>query len=86
MSLDVVGVDDLEKHVHDLRLDERAAGHKLAIDAVQDRLQVVALAWVLAVKQLQEAADKVARDVLDDDIVAKVSRQDELEKQLVNKL
>ena len=70
----------------DLLLDNWANGHKLAVDAVQDCLQVVALARVLTVKQLQEAADKVARDVLDDDIVAKVSRQDELEKQLVNKL
>ena len=70
MRLNVVGVDDLEKNIHDLLLDSGTDGHKLAVNTVQDRLEVVALARVFAVEKFQEAANEVVGDVLDDNIVA----------------
>ena len=36
-------VDDLEEHALDRPVDEGTQGHELAVDAVQDRLQVVTL-------------------------------------------
>mmetsp|Transcript_21723 Transcript_21723/g.59364 ORF Transcript_21723/g.59364 Transcript_21723/m.59364 type:complete len:270 (+) Transcript_21723:203-1012(+) len=45
-------VDHLEEYVLDGAPDERPQRHELAVDAVQDGLQVVALAWVFGVKQL----------------------------------
>eukprot|EP00955_Chlamydomonas_euryale_P001557 17680-Chlamydomonas_euryale.AAC.1 len=44
--------DKAVKHIVDGLPDERPVHHELAVDAVQDGLQVVALAGVLAVKQL----------------------------------
>ena len=50
MCLDVVSVDDLEQRIHDLLLDLLPQGHVLAVDAMQDGLQVVSLTRVLAIE------------------------------------
>ena len=70
MRLDVVLVDDLEQHVHDLTFDVGAHDHELAIDSVQDSFEIITLSRVLAVKQFQEAVDEVIADVLRDHVWA----------------
>ena len=86
MCLDVILVDNLEEHVHNLLFDVTPQGHKFTVNAVQNSLQVVALTWVLTVEKLEEAADKVVRDMLDDHILAQMDSEYELQKQLIDKL
>lgn len=86
MSLDIVLVDNFEEHIHDLLLDVLPQGHKLAVNAVKDCLQVVTLARILTIKELQEATYEVMRNVLNDHILAEMHSQDKLKKKLVDKL
>ena len=80
MCLDVIGIDDLEQRIHDLRLDLLSQSHILTVDAMQDGLEVVALTRILAIEQLEEAVNKVLRNVLDDGVVTQVRSQNELEQ------
>ena len=86
MRLNVVLVDHLHENIHDLTFNGNAEGHEFAVDAMEDRLQVVPFARIFTVEQIKEAVDKVLRDVTCDHIVAKVGSQDELEKQLIDEL
>mmetsp|Transcript_68021 Transcript_68021/g.142042 ORF Transcript_68021/g.142042 Transcript_68021/m.142042 type:complete len:273 (+) Transcript_68021:345-1163(+) len=47
-------VDDFEEHVLDSSADEGAEGHELAVDAMQNRLQIVPLTRILGVEELQQ--------------------------------
>ena len=80
MCLDVIGIDDLEQRIHDLRLNLLPQSHILTVDAMQDGLEVVALTRILAIEQLEEAVNKVLRNVLDDGVVTQVRSQNELEQ------
>ena len=81
MRLDIVLVDHLEENVHDLMLDVYSQGHKLAVDAVQNRLQVVALTRIFTIKELKEATYKVMRHMLHDHILTKMNGKDKLKEQ-----
>jgi len=61
----VVVVDHPEQDVHDLFLDVRPERHELAEEAVKDGLEVITLAGVFRVEQLQEVVDELVREVLD---------------------
>lgn len=61
----VVVVDHPEQDVHDLFLDVRPERHELAEEAVKDSLEVITLAGVFRVEQLQEVVDELVREVLD---------------------
>ena len=84
MRLNIVLVDDFEEHVHDLLLDVLSQSHEFAVNPMENRLEVVSLTRVLAVEELEEAADKVVRDVLHDHILAQVHGKDEFEEQFVD--
>lgn len=56
--------DEAVEHIVDGLAHEGPVHHELAVHAVQDGLQVVALARVLAVKELQQLQHKVLVDVL----------------------
>ncbi len=47
-------VDEAEEDVVDLLADEGAQAQELAVDAVQDGLEEVALAGILTVEQIQD--------------------------------
>lgn len=53
---------------------------------MQDSLEVVTFTWVLTIKQLEEAVDKVWRHMLHDHIMAQVWRQNKFEKQFIYEL
>jgi len=55
VRLNVVGVNNFKKNIHDLLLDLRPQHHILAVYPMQDSLEVVSLTRVLAIKELQEA-------------------------------
>mmetsp|Transcript_12392 Transcript_12392/g.30426 ORF Transcript_12392/g.30426 Transcript_12392/m.30426 type:complete len:213 (-) Transcript_12392:637-1275(-) len=56
--------DEAVEHVVDGLADEGPVHHELAIDAMQDGLEVVTLPWVLGVEELQQLEDKLLIDVL----------------------
>ena len=58
--------------------------HELAVDAVQDRLEVVAFPGVLRVEQFQEAGDEVSVDVLARDFCLRRPRHHEAQEELVH--
>lgn len=70
MRLDVILIDNLEEHIHDLRLNVGSHSHKLAVHAMQDGFQVVTLSRIFAIEQLEETVDKGSTDFLDDHVVA----------------
>lgn len=86
MRLNVVSEDDFEEHVHDLLLYDLTQGHILAVNAMKNSLEIVALTRVFTIKQFQETLDEVLRDVLDDDIVAQMGSKNELKQQLIDEL
>lgn len=61
----VIVVDHFKQDVHDLFLNVRPKRHELAEKAVKDGLEVITLAGVFRVEQLQEVVDELVRDVLD---------------------
>lgn len=61
----VVVVDYPEQDVHDLFFYVRPKRHELAKEAVKDGLEVITLAGVFRVEQLQEIVDELVREVLD---------------------
>ena len=86
VRLDIILVNDLEEHVHYLFFDRRSHGHKLAVNTMQDSLQVVSFTRVLAIKQLQEARDEIVRHMLDDHIMSHMRRQNEFQKKFIDEL
>ena len=74
MRLDIVLVNDFEKHVHYLTFDVRAHLHKLAVDSVQNSFQIVTLSRVFTIKEFEETIDKVVTDVFSDYVVAQMGR------------
>ena len=61
-------------------LDVGTKGHELAINAVQDGLEIVTLTRIFTIEKFEEAAYKVMRHVLHDHILAQMNGQDKLEK------
>jgi hypothetical protein len=57
----VVHLDAVDEEADDFAANQRAQRHDLAVDAVQRRFQVVALARVLRVEQRHELAHKWRR-------------------------
>ena len=55
-------VDELVEDAVDGLADEGAVRHELAIDAVEDGLEVVALARVLGVEEIEQLGEEVLRD------------------------
>lgn len=73
-------VDNSEENIHDLFFDVPSEIHELAENAVQDRLQVVSLTGVFAVKELKETVDELVANLLHDLARLQVGGQDELEE------
>ena len=72
MRLDVILIDNFEKHIHYLWLDIWSQSHEFAVNAVQYGLEVVSLTWVLTVEKLKETAYKIVRNMLHDHILSKM--------------
>lgn len=53
-----------KNEVHDLGANVRALNHILAIDSVQNSLEIVTLSRIFAVKQVKELDDEILRNVL----------------------
>mmetsp|Transcript_77790 Transcript_77790/g.168251 ORF Transcript_77790/g.168251 Transcript_77790/m.168251 type:complete len:509 (-) Transcript_77790:18-1544(-) len=79
-------VDNLEEHVLDSPADEGPQGHELAIDAVQDGLEVVPLAGVLRVEQLKKLQHEVLVDKALGDLWVDVVGDHETQEKLVDDL
>mmetsp|Transcript_36944 Transcript_36944/g.117572 ORF Transcript_36944/g.117572 Transcript_36944/m.117572 type:complete len:234 (-) Transcript_36944:494-1195(-) len=79
-------VDHLEERMLDALPDERAQRHELPIDAVQDRLQVVALTGVLRVKQLQELEYEVLVHITLCNLWVNIIRNNEAQEELIDNL
>eukprot|EP00983_Pelagomonas_calceolata_P134309 1162049-Pelagomonas_calceolata.AAC.7 len=78
--------DEAVEDVVDGLADEGPMYHELAVDAVQDGLEVVALARVLRVKQLQQLEDELLVDVLLGDLGIRVIGHDVAQQELVHNL
>ena len=79
-------VDETVEDVVDALADEGTVGHELAIDAVQDRLEVVALARVLRVEEVEQLDQKRLVNVLFDHLRVGLVRDDEAQQELVDVL
>lgn len=79
-------VDERVEDVVDRLADEGAVRHELAVDAVQDRLEVVALARVLRVEQLEQPEEEVGVEVALDDLWVRLVAHDEAQQELVHVL
>mmetsp|Transcript_45818 Transcript_45818/g.147118 ORF Transcript_45818/g.147118 Transcript_45818/m.147118 type:complete len:304 (+) Transcript_45818:779-1690(+) len=79
-------VDDLEEDVLDGPADEGAEGHELAVDAVEDGLQVVALTRILGVEQLQKLKHEVLIDEALGNLGIHVVGHHEAQEELVHDL
>jgi hypothetical protein len=78
--------DEPVEHIIDSLSDERAVDHEFAIDAMEHRLEIFALAWILGVKEVQEAENKGVVHVSLGDLGVCVRRDDIPEQELVDKL
>mmetsp|Transcript_13026 Transcript_13026/g.38247 ORF Transcript_13026/g.38247 Transcript_13026/m.38247 type:complete len:450 (-) Transcript_13026:566-1915(-) len=79
-------VDELVEDVVDGLADEGAVGHELAVDAVQDGLEVVALARVLRVEELEEPQEEVRVEVALHHLGVRLVAHDEAQQELVDVL
>mmetsp|Transcript_118593 Transcript_118593/g.342948 ORF Transcript_118593/g.342948 Transcript_118593/m.342948 type:complete len:453 (+) Transcript_118593:216-1574(+) len=79
-------VDDLEEDVLDRATDKGPQRHELAVDAVEDRFQVVALARVLGVEQLQKLEHEVLVHEALCDLRVDIVGHDEAEEELIHDL
>mmetsp|Transcript_25204 Transcript_25204/g.70452 ORF Transcript_25204/g.70452 Transcript_25204/m.70452 type:complete len:265 (-) Transcript_25204:242-1036(-) len=83
----VIGlVDDLEEDVLDGAADERAEGHELAVYSVQDRFEVVPLAGVLGVEELEQLHHEVLVHEALGNLRVHVVGDDEPQEKLVDDL
>ena len=79
-------VDEAVEGVVDGAPDEGAVRHELAVHPVQDRLEVVPLARILRVEQLQHRDDRGLIDVSLRHLRVDIARDDEAEEELVDEL
>ena len=79
-------VDEAVEGVVDGAPDEGAVRHELAVHPVQDRLEVVPLARILRVEQLQHRDDRGLVDVSLRHLRVDIARDDEAEEELVDEL
>mmetsp|Transcript_51294 Transcript_51294/g.120285 ORF Transcript_51294/g.120285 Transcript_51294/m.120285 type:complete len:461 (+) Transcript_51294:85-1467(+) len=79
-------VDDLEEDVLNSTSDEGSQGHEFAVDAVQDRLQVIPLPWILGIEQLQELQHEILIDEALGDFGIHVIGDNEPQEKLVHDL
>ena len=77
---------DLDEEVHDGLADEVPQRHEAAVDAVQQRLEVVALPGVLRVEQLQQVQDEALAQGLPDVGCVDLVGHHEPQQQLVDDL
>mmetsp|Transcript_42707 Transcript_42707/g.106473 ORF Transcript_42707/g.106473 Transcript_42707/m.106473 type:complete len:335 (+) Transcript_42707:653-1657(+) len=80
------GVDEPVEDVVDRLTDEGAVRHELAVDAVQDRLQVVTLARILRIEQIEELDEEGGVNVLLDHLRVRLVRHDKAQQELVDVL
>ena len=71
---------DPHEQVHNPALDVWPQSHKLAVHSVKNRLEIVTLTWILTVKQLNEAVDKVIANMFDDLVILQMEGQNELQQ------
>lgn len=74
------------KYVVDLLSDVRSQAQELSIDAMKNRLQEVALPWILRVEQVEQSQHELAVDVALRNIWLKVGRFEKAQEQLVDNL
>lgn len=74
------------KHVVDLFSDERAQSEKLAVNAMQHRLEEVTLARILRVEQFEQLEHEILVNVSLGDARLKVGRLQEAQVELVDEL
>ncbi len=79
-------VDEAEENVVDGATDEGAKGHEVAVDTVQNGLQVVALARILRVKELEETQHKGLAKVLVEELGVCLGGSGEAKEELVDDL
>ena len=79
-------VDEAVKCVVDLLADVGAEAEELAVDAVQDGLEEVALARVLAVEEVEQLHEELLVDGLLGGVGLEVGRLEESEEELVDDL
>lgn len=74
------------ENVIDLLSDVRPQSQKLSVDAMEHRLQEVALAGILGVEQIQKSEHKLAVDEALGDIRGEVGRFEKAQEEFVNDL
>ena len=70
----------------DALANEGAVRHEFAVNAVEDRLEVIALTWILRVEEVEESHEKVLRNVPLDDLWVGLVRDDKTEEELIHVL
>ena len=83
VRLDIILVYNFKEHVHYLFFDRRSHGHELAVNTMQDSLQVVSFTRILTIEQLEEACNEIVRHMLDDHIMSHMRRQNEFQKKFL---
>merc|ERR1719197_1549479 len=79
-------VDKAVESVADSAADETTMGHELAVNAVQNRLQVVALTRILTIEEVDELQAELLREVPLGNLALHLAADHETQQKLVHHL